>query len=90
MRKLISVLVCSSMLSTVAMAQQSQPKQQELVIDKYYEALDFDRKTECVSDNRVYSVGMEIEKDGQVFECNKFNLHATALDKDANASWKPK
>ena len=89
MKGLLFALVSTSFLSSVCVAQESkQQDSQELNVENYYQAIKFDRKTECVSDNKIYSVGMQIERDGKRFECNKYNLHATGLEANADASWK--
>jgi hypothetical protein len=60
-------------------------------IENYYAPVQFDRMTECISDNVVYSVGMIIEKDGQQFVCNKFELNSNHnLNEKAPASWRIK
>ena len=60
-------------------------------IENYYAPVQFDRMTECISDNVVYSVGMIIEKDGQQFVCNKFKIDSNKyLDSKAPASWRIK
>ncbi|AUI88012.1 hypothetical protein BS333_16690 [Vibrio azureus] len=60
-------------------------------IENYHAPIEFDRMTECISDNTVYSVGMIIKKDGRRFICNKFKLKSDRhLDKKAPASWREK
>jgi hypothetical protein len=87
MSKLRIVVTFTVLSSMQAFASDQRP----IRVENYFEAIEFNRMTECVSDNKIYSIGMIIEKDSSKFVCNNFR-HGTdfALDKNAPASWREK
>lgn len=87
MKKLLVVLSLFTSICAPVLAEEPTV----LNVDKYYETVKFERMTECVSDNKVYSVGMIIEKDGERFICDKFMLGSnSSVSKDSAASWRVK
>jgi hypothetical protein len=87
MKKVLLGLV----VSTVFCASASAEEPKVLNIDKYYEAIKFDRMNECVSDNKIYSVGMVIQKEGERFVCRKFDVNSSQNVNSKNpASWRVK
>ncbi len=87
MKKTLWILIVSASMCSQAFAEDAKV----VKIEKNYEAIRFERMTECVSDNKIYSVGMEIEKDGKRFVCNKFKYDSDfALSSGSPASWRVK
>jgi hypothetical protein len=87
MKKVLLGLVVSTFFCASASAE----KPKVFNVDKYYEAIKFDRMNECVSDNKIYSVGMIIQKEGERFVCRKFDVNSSHNVNSKNpASWRVK
>ncbi|MBU3020031.1 hypothetical protein KO519_20355 [Paraglaciecola agarilytica] len=84
MKKILLGLLTTTFLCASVSAEE--PK--VLNIDKYIEAIKSDRMNECISDNKVYSVGMIIQKEGERFVCRKFDVGSSHNVNSKNpASW---